>query len=361
MDLVLTILTVFLIFLVLVLIHEFGHFIAAKKNGVYVEEFGFGFPPRLFGKKIGETLYSFNLIPLGGFVKLYQEEYHEEDKIEKKSGIPKEKGFINKKPWQKTIIITAGVVMNFLLGWVIISYLFTTGITMPNGIELNEVQPNSPAKEVGLQKGDRLVSIESDGKSRELKSSYELIQSAKEYAGQEVTLTIKRGSETRSFQVTPRENPPEGQGSLGVVIKQLVKTETYPWYTAPWYGLVEVTSMTKQIVVEILKIPVQLITTQKTNVEFSGPIGIGQVVDQARKFGFKAILEITALLSLNLAVFNILPFPALDGGRLVFVIYEWITGKKSNQTLERYMNLAGIIILLSLSALVTINDIRKLW
>jgi regulator of sigma E protease len=361
MDLVLTILTVFLIFLVLVLIHEFGHFIAAKRSGVYVEEFGFGFPPRLFGKKIGETLYSVNLIPIGGFVKLYQEEYHEEDKVENKSGIPKGRGFIHKKPWQKTLIITAGVVMNFLLGWAIISYLFTTGITVPNGIEINEIQKNSPAQKVGLKQGDKLLQVLYNGKERKLESSYELIQSAKEYAGREITIVVGRGTQTIPYQITPRANPPEGQGSLGIIIKQIVKKETYPWYTAPWYGLIEVTKTTKQIVVEILKIPIQLITTQKTNVEFSGPIGIGQVVDQARKFGFKAILEITALLSLNLAVFNILPFPALDGGRLVFVIYEWITGKKSNQTLERYMNLTGIIILLSLSALVTINDIRKIW
>ncbi|PIT89239.1 MAG: RIP metalloprotease RseP, partial [Candidatus Levybacteria bacterium CG10_big_fil_rev_8_21_14_0_10_36_7] len=114
----------FVILLILVLIHEFGHFFGAKKSGVKVEEFGFGFPPRLFGKKIGETLYSFNLIPLGGFVKLFGEEYHEE----KKNKTDSQRAFVNKKPWQKTIIICGGVIMNFVLGWVITSYLFTVGV-----------------------------------------------------------------------------------------------------------------------------------------------------------------------------------------------------------------------------------------
>jgi regulator of sigma E protease len=247
--------------------------------------------------------------------------------------------------------------MNFLLGWIILSYLLTQGVPTPTGIAVEEIQPNSPAQSVGLQLNDQLLEIN----GKKLTSTYELIQASKENAGSAVKLIFKRNGKEKTVSITPRENPPAGQGALGIVIRQLVETKKYAWYEAPFYGLKQAVSMINQIASEILKIPVQLLTKQKTNVEFSGPVGIASVVDQARKFGLNALLELTALLSLNLAVFNILPFPALDGGRLVFILYEWVTGKRSNQKLEKYMNLAGIIILLSLSALVTINDIRKLW
>ncbi|MBP7966929.1 site-2 protease family protein [Candidatus Woesebacteria bacterium] len=356
----LTAITFFIILVILVLIHEFGHFIAAKKSGVYVEEFGFGFPPRLIGKKIGETLYSFNLLPLGGFVRLFGEEYHEEGK-KKETEIPSHRAFINKKPWQKAIIIGAGVVMNFILGWALISYLFTVGTPVPAGISIEQVQKGSPAATAGLKKGDKLEKIKVNGSEIMLKTTPDLVNAAKKYGDQEVDLYISRGGATNAIKITPRSKPPEGQGSLGIVINQLVETKKYPWYTAPFYGLIEAATMTKTILVELLKIPLQFFTAQKTNVEFSGPVGIAKIVGEARKYGINALLEITALLSLNLAVVNILPFPALDGGRMIFVFYEWITRKKPNQDLEKYLNLAGIIILLSLSALITIWDIQKLW
>jgi regulator of sigma E protease len=355
-----TILVFFLILLVLVVIHEFGHFFAAKKMGVYVEEFAFGFPPKLIAKKIGETLYSFNLLPLGGFVKLYGEEYHE-DKVAKKDKIPSSRAFVNKKPWQKTIIIIGGVLMNFALGWAIISYLFTTGIPTPNGVAIMQVQPNSPAAEQGLLKNDKLISLKSGNRTVTLNTTYDLVRATKSYADKEVVITYERNGQQNMVTVKPRSNPPKNQGALGIIINQLVETKKYPWYTAPFYGLVEAFNMTKQILFEVLRIPVQFITEQKTDVEFSGPVGIARVVGEARKIGFKAILELTALLSLNLAVINILPFPALDGGRLVFIAYEWITGKQSNANLEKYMNLAGIIILLSLSALITWFDIQRFF
>lgn len=353
-------LTFIIILIILVVIHEFGHFFAAKKSGVYVEEFGIGFPPRAIGKKIGETLYSLNWLPLGGFVKLYGEEYHEEDKLEKKLKIPASRAFVNKKPWQKTIIITAGVMMNFLLGWIIISFLFTSGVPMPAGVSIIEVQKNSPASAVGLQKNDKVVSIAKNGKVTNVTATYELIQATKKYSGEIVDLVIDRNGTQRTVQLEARANPPKDQGAFGIVINQIVEQKKYPWYTAPYYGLLRSFEMTRTIATEVLKIPYQLITQRKTDVEFSGPVGIAKVVGEAREYGIKPLLEIMALLSLNLAVINILPFPALDGGRLMFIFYEWITGKRPNQNFEKYLNLAGIIILLSLSAVVTIYDILKI-
>ncbi len=357
----LTALTFLVILVVLVVIHEFGHYFAAKKTGVYVEEFGFGFPPRVIGKKIGETLYSINLLPIGGFVKLFGEEYHEKaEKIDSKK-IPKERAFVNKKPWQKTIIITAGVIMNFFLGWVLISYLLTSGIPSPTGVAIEEVQPDSPAMEAGLQKGDRFVSITHDETKKDIVLTGDLINNANKFAGDTVQVTVERKGEQQTVFIVPRKDPPEGQGSMGVVITQLVETKKYPWYTAPYYGLIEAANMTRMITVELLKIPASLISKSAPQVEFSGPIGIAKVVGEARQYGINALLQITALLSLNLAVINILPFPALDGGRLVFVIYEWVTGRRSNQNLEKYLNLIGIIILLGLSVVITIFDIQKFW
>ena len=355
-----TIAIFFIILVVLVLVHEFGHFIVAKKNGIKVEEFGFGFPPRIFGKKIGETLYSINLIPLGGFVKLYGEEYHE---LEGKTKIEKEKlssqAFVNKKPFQKAQVIVAGVIMNFLRGWMIVSYLFTSGITVPNGVSIIKIQENSPAYSAGLKANDSFVKIVTENEVLPITTSSDLISATKKYADKNILLVVKRADNAMYFKIIPRSNPPLGEGSLGVVIDQNLQVLKYPWYQAPFYGLAHSYKMTKTILVEILKIPVQLISKHKTSVEFSGPVGIAKVIGQARKYGINAILEITAVISLNLAVINILPFPALDGGRMIFVIYEFITGKRSNQNFEKYLNFVGIILLLSLSVLITFLDIKK--
>lgn len=351
-----------IILIILVLIHELGHFIAAKKSGVLVEEFGFGFPPRIFGKKFGETLYSINLVPLGGFVKLYGEEYHEgEKKKPDAKHNPKHRAFVHKTPLQKTIIITAGVVMNFILGWVILSFLFTQGVPTAAGVIVSSVQKNTPASEAGLMVGDTLVSISHEDTIVEIQSTEDLIKSTQTFADLQTILIVNRAEKIFSVDITPRSNPPKGEGSFGVVIEQKVELMKYPWYTAPYYGFIEAASMIKTIAVEILKIPAQFFTKQSTTVEFTGPVGIAKIIGEARKFGIVALLQITAVLSLNLAVINILPFPALDGGRQVFIFYEWITGKRTNQNLEHYLNLAGIILLLTLSAVITIFDIQKFW
>ncbi len=355
-----SILLFFIILLVLVLIHEFGHFIAAKKNGVRVEEFGFGFPPRLIGKKIGETIYSFNLLPIGGFVKLYGEEYVEVKK-EKQALKDKDKTFVYKKPGQKAIIIVAGVVMNFLLGWVLISYLFTQGVPTPtNKVIIEHVVTGSPAAESGLKTRDVVTKLIYKDKEYNITSSSELISLTKKFAGEEMILVLERDSSTVEVRLTPRKNPPVGQGPLGVAVTSFVEKK-YPWYQAPFFGLVEAFNITKHIVVELSKTFIQLITFQKPQVDVAGPIGIARFTGEAMKFGQNAVLQLVALLSLNLAVVNILPFPALDGGRLVFVIYEWITRKRVNHIIERNLNLIGIILLLTLALAITINDIMKIY
>lgn len=334
-----------LILAILVLVHELGHFIAAKKSGVLVEEFGIGFPPRIFSLKYKETIYSVNVIPLGGFVKLYGEEYHE--KI-----VNKNRTFVFKKPWQKALIIIGGVVGNFLLGWLLISFLFTQGVPVPtNKVIIEKVQANSPAESAGIAEKDIILNFT---------SASDLINYTKKFAGQKITLVILRGNQQRKINLVPRKNPPAGEGPLGVVITSFVEKK-YPWYQAPFFGLVEAAKITQRIVIELIKTLVQLLTLQRPPVEVAGPIGIARYTNQAIKFGKNAVLEFIALLSLNLAVINILPFPALDGGRLVFVFYEWVTKKRVNQTIERYVNSIGIIILLSLAVIISINDLAKIY
>ena len=350
-----TILIFILILSVLIFVHELGHFFIAKKTGVRVDEFGFGLPPRVFGKKIGETLYSLNLIPLGGFVKLYGEEYHE---IKNKNNA--KRAFINKKPWQKTLIIIGGVIGNFLLGWVIISFLFTQGVPTPtNKIIVDKISKGSPAVISGLKEKDEIFKMIAEGSSINLTKADDLITLTKKYAGNSISLYVKRGDKFITINVVPRKKPPADEGPLGISISSYV-IKKYLWYEAPFYGLVESSRIIKTIVVELSKILYQLVTFQKVKVEVAGPIGIAKYAGSAIKLGVNAVLELLALLSFNLGVINILPFPALDGGRLMFVLFEWITNKKINKNIEKYVNAFGLIILLSLGIFISIFDVLKL-
>lgn len=352
-----SILVFIIILAVLVLVHEFGHFIAAKRQGVKVEEFGFGFPPRLFGRKIGETIYSINLIPLGGFVKLYGEEYHEIKKKSKASG----RAFINKKPWQKALIVVAGVIGNFLLGWILISFLFTQGVPVPTSqVIIDRVSPSTPAARAGLKEKDVVKKIVVGDKQYVLQSATDLIDLTKKFSGREMTLSVLRGNKEVSLNITPRKNPPPGEGPLGVTITSFIEKK-FPWYSAPVFGLIESVNITKNIVAELTKIIVQLVTLQKPTAQIAGPIGIVQFTSQAIKFGKNAVLELVALLSFNLAIVNILPFPALDGGRLVFVLYEWVSRRPSPKTIEKYANLIGFITLITLALLISFNDIIRIY
>lgn len=359
-----TIVVSFVIMLaILVLVHEFGHFIAAKKSGVLVEEFGFGLPPRIWGKKFGETLYSINLLPIGGFVKVYGEEYHEVE-VKDEEAIPsnlKNRAFINKKPWQKILILTAGIIGNFLLGWVIISYLFTQGVPVPvSKVFVEKVTPNSPAEQAGLLAKDQLVQVIKDGVRYDLTSPTDLVELSSKYAGTSILIELKRDNEVKNVLITPRKNPPKNQGSLGVVISTPYEIKKYAWYQAPFYGLIEASRLTYTIAHELLKILYQFVTFRGVPTDVAGPVGIAVYSAEAAKRGLKEWFTLLSLLSLNLAVVNILPFPALDGGRLMFVLYETVTKRKMNQAIERNLNLAGISLLIFLAILISIHDVVKL-
>lgn len=356
------ILVFFIVLVILVLVHELGHFIAAKKSGILVEEFGIGFPPRIVGIKKGETLYSINLLPIGGYVKLYGEEYHETepDSLEKEIKY-KDRAFVYKKPWQKSAVIVSGIVGNFLLGWILISFLFTRGVPTPvNYVIVEEVQKQSPAEKAGIYPKDTISMIKRNNKPIPIRTSNDLIAVSKKYAGDEIVLIVKRNGNTFPVKIIPRKTPSKGQGPLGIMITSFVEKK-YAWYQAPFYGLTHSFAITKTILGELSRILFLTVTFQSPKVDVAGPIGIAQFTSKAFKTGFGALAELTALLSINLAIINILPFPALDGGRLMFVLYEWFTRKRVNKNVERYANLVGIIILLSLAVLISVRDIIKLY
>jgi len=348
----------FIILISLVLIHEFGHFIVAKKNGVRVEEFGIGFPPRIFGIKIGETLYSLNLLPLGGFVKLFGEEYHELP--ENQAQIHSSKAFVNKKPWQKVSIIVAGVIAHFLLGWILITYLFTQGIPSSiNKVKVEKVNAQSPASLAGLQSGDLITGLVYKGKTFPITNTDELKKLSTRHAGEKVLFNIETVGKEKKVTIVPRVVTRPNEGALGIVISQAFIIKKYPLYEAPYYGLKEAATITYKVLGELGRAVSNLVTTGKTGMDVTGPIGIARYTKEAAQTSINALIELIALLALNLAVINILPFPALDGGRLIFIIYEWITKKRVNTNFERYLNLAGFVLLLTLAGVITYHDIIR--
>lgn len=354
-----TTLQFFFVLSLLVIIHELGHFFAAKLQGIKVEEFGFGIPPRIFGIRFGETLYSLNLLPFGGFVRVFGEE---EEQLKGKKLTPemKERSFAHKKHWQKAIVLIAGVVLNFILGWAVVSYLFTQGVPVPSeNVHIESVSDNSPASDAGLQPDDIITTIRHEDAVIEVDENEDIAQASEEFADSPIILTVLRDEETIIVEVVPRGNPPEGEGALGITISSY-EIKKYSMIEAPFYGLIESAKISGMIAHEAGKILGRLLTLHGPGVEIAGPVGIAKLTGEAFDQGSTAVLQLIGILSLNLAVFNILPFPALDGGRLAFVIYEWVTGKKANSKFEQRLNLIGFSLLIGLLILVTINDIAKL-
>jgi regulator of sigma E protease len=357
-------LLIFIVILsVLVLIHEFGHFLIAKKFGVKVEEFGYGFPPRLFGKKIGETLYSFNLLPIGGFVKLYGEDEAGGGSLKKTKSHEEtsdlKRAFFARPPWQKASIVLAGVIMNFILAVTIISYLFSVpGVKLPKGYaEVEKTLPNTPADEINLTKGDRIISFN----GKEIKTVQEL-QSAlganKEKPGE---LTLDREGEKITLKVTPQKITEEGTTiyRIGVELTD-AENKKFTWYQAPFFGTIEAAKFSWMIFNGIVGIFADLLTRGQVPKDVAGPVGVYQLVGQARGISNDAVLWVAALLSLNLAVVNVLPIPALDGGRLFFIMIELVFRKKVSQKYETMAHAIGLAVLLALIVLITLLDFSRI-
>ncbi len=360
----LTIVIFILILGLLVFVHEFGHFFAAKKNGVRVDEFGFGFPPRIFGIKKGETLYSINLIPLGGFVKIYGEEGE---------GEKNPRSFASKKISQRALILVAGVAMNFLLAAIIFGVGHFAGL--PGVIEESEIDKfsdarieivginlDSPAALAGLKISDRVLAmIDSQGEKIEplikVSQFQELIAKEK---GKEIVLFLQRGDSIVETKLIPRIDHPAGEGPLGVALAN-VATIKSPWYEAFFKGFATAFNVIVAIFIVLFDMIANLFTQGTVGIEVAGPVGIFSLTGQAAQLGLIYILQFIALLSINLAVINALPFPALDGGRLLFLVIEKIKGRPVSQKAQNLAHGIGFALLILLMMAVTYKDLTRFF
>jgi regulator of sigma E protease len=356
-------------------VHEFGHFWTARKFGVKAEEFGFGFPPRVFGfykdtngkwrKVIGkkevqdasDTVYSVNWIPLGGFVKIKGEDGEGEEDPD---------SFVNKKPWKRAIILSAGVIMNVVLAAVLFSIGSMMGIPkaldgLPEDISVRdkkiqivEVVPESPAKEAGFRMGDILVSIEGN----EFEDIEEIQNYVDSHGDQELTYKIKRGDETKDFEVTPTEMEGTDRQGVGValVTTGLVK---YPFFTAIWEGIKTTGFLLVGVVVAFFGLIKGLVTGAGVAGDVAGPVGIAALTGQMADMGLVYLIQFTALLSVNLAIINFIPFPALDGGRVLFLLIEKIKGTPVKRETEAIFHNIGFALLLLLILIITFKDITN--
>ena len=355
---------VFLIVLsVLVVAHEFGHYIMARKAGMTVEEFGIGFPPKIFGKKDKNgTLWSINAVPLGGFVRIKGEGADERDRFA--SG-----AFATKSiPWRFAVLV-GGVVMNLIMAWVLFSAGFAIGlpailedgtdpsaIVSERNINVVEVLPNSPADVAGIAPGDEIVSIDGD--------TYTVGQEARDALapnadGSPITFVISHAGQEKTIVVQPGYLEELKRDGVGIA---LVETGTvrYPVYLAPVKGGLATFNMTAGVIGGFWGLLTGLLAQKDVAASLSGPVGIAALTGQVLDLGFMHLVQFAAMLSVNLAVLNILPFPALDGGRILFLIIEAIRRKPMTAKLEHIIHAAGFAILILLVLFVTYRDIARL-
>jgi regulator of sigma E protease len=340
---------------VLILVHEFGHFFAARLVGIRVEEFGLGLPPRLYGYQAKSgVIYSLNWIPFGGFVKMYGQ-----DDLRVDGGAAYgDDSFISKTPLQRAFVLVAGVIMNLLLALLIFTVIAAGHGRGVAEVSIGQVVADTPAAAAGWQPNDRLISVAGEPIT-DLRQLRELIE---RYAGREMTWVLDRGGQQITTTVVPRENPPEGQGRTGVTLQSTtVRYDRVPIWSAPIEG-VRLAWETFTLQIEGLK---QLISGAVSPSDLAGPVGMGQltgeIVERSTLPLWVTLANLAGFLSLNLFILNLLPFPALDGGRLVFVILEMLRGgRKIAPEREGMVHFVGLMVLLTLMFVIGFSDIMRL-
>jgi regulator of sigma E protease len=355
----------------LVLVHELGHFLTARRNGIKADEFGFGFPPRMFGVVKDEvtgkykivwgskdvvsphTVYSFNWLPLGGFVKIKGEDgqNHEPD------------SFGGKSAWVRVKVLGAGVFMNFVLAWVLISIVFMLGLPQPIDpseramypnakIQILEVKKGTPAEKMGLQLGDEVQVIAGE-QITSLKQVTDIILANK---GKNIDIKINRLGKEIVLTGMPRVEYPPTEGALGIAFSETAVV-SYPWYTAPYYGAIATYNITLAILGAFGHM-IGGLFGEKTGapVDITGPVGIVYLTKQMSDLGLAYLLQFAALLSINLGIINVLPIPALDGGRILFILIEKLKGSPVSRRTESMIHQVGFILLLLLMLFITLRD-----
>ncbi len=341
-----TIIAFILVFTGIILAHELGHFVTAKLSGVKVEEFGIGYPPRIFGFKIGETTYSLNWIFIGGFTKMTGEE----DPSAPRS-------LASKSHATRALVLAAGAIVNALLPFILFSVAYMIPHDVVNGqLTVTEVAADSPAAAAGIEAGDIIISF--DGK--ELSNLSDLSRYIQINLGNETEIEYQTSQDTvETATLTPRWKPPEGQGATGMTIQiedPVVSRVSEGFFHSIYLGVkdaFETMALYKNAVLSIF--------AGTESMQLTGPVGIAELTGEAARAGISPLLEFAGFLSLSVAIMNLLPLPALDGGRLVFVFIEWVRhGKRVSPEIEGRVHLIGFILLIALSLVITFQDIVRI-
>ena len=332
-----TIISSIIIFLLVILIHEFGHFIVAKMNGVSVLEFSIGMGPKLFQRESNGTLYSLRMLPVGGYCQLEGEDEENDSP----------NSLNNQSPLVRLKVILAGAIMNFILAFILLILLMSVSRV---STEVSGVIKDSPAYSSGIQTGDQIVSINGENVS----DGEELLKSIKESQG-DLNIGVIRGSQSNNIKVTPRlEN---NIRKIGVNFQEEYNIKNFSIVKGFKKGLITFLNLTGML----YKFLGMLITGQLGLGGVSGPVGVVKEIGNAAKTGVANLIFLLAYININLGVFNLLPIPALDGGRAIFILIEMIFGKKISEEKEGYIHMVGLILLLALIAIVTIKDVIKLF
>ncbi|MEX1014677.1 MAG: site-2 protease family protein [Candidatus Paceibacterota bacterium] len=349
-----TIILVIIALSLLILVHEAGHFFAAKMFGIKVTEFGIGFPPKLFSKKVGETEYSINLLPFGGFVRIFGEDEESIKEVDEKE---KKRAFVNQKTWKKSVVILAGVIMNIFLAWILLSSVFMIGAESHLGV--SNVSENSPAMLAGIEAGDMITEARAGEEAlTDPISVEEFISFAEQNITEEINLSILRGEQAINVSLMGRENPPEGEGSIGIALVD-AGFEEMGFFKAIIEGLNYTWQSLVLIFSSFVTLIVGLFTSSGAAENLTGPVGIFVIAKDAAGLGLIYLFQLTAIISLNLAILNLIPFPALDGGRFLVILAEKIKGSAISTKVQAGINTFGFILLLLLMIFVTIKDIGR--
>lgn len=332
---------------VIIFIHELGHFIFAKKSGIYVYEFSLGMGPVIFkhNRKNDETDYCLRLFPIGGFVQMAGEE------VEDDKSIPKDKKFGSKTFFQRFMTVIAGIMMNFILAIVLLFIVGLFGGSPQNKALVGEVDPTYPAYTAGIKEGDQILKV--NGKNAN--TSDKLVLQLQVLKGQTINFEINRNGQIINIPVSPKEETIDGQVTYkyGFQINDEVEKGVF---AAAKYAVTKTLSLVHQMIFIVF----YLITGKLALGSLSGPVGIYTIVGSAADSGILSLLYLTAYISINVGFINFLPIPAFDGGRILFLIIEKIKGSKVNPKLENTIHSIGLFILLALMILITYNDIIRL-
>lgn len=349
----LTALAIIFVFGLLVMVHELGHYVMARLNGIKVLEFAFGFGPKIIGFKGKETDYSLRLVPLGGFVRMYgMDAETDENGVQTVAPSSDPRSYSNKKVWQRMSVIAAGPIMNFVLAIVLFMLVFAYyGIpTSAGGNNIGSLIEGKPAQSAGLQPGDRIISV--DGVlTPDWNTLTETIHSK---PGKSITIVVEQQGKQRALTLQTEKDDQTGYGMVGIAPEVVYEKTTI--LESARYGLERTIEFTRFIMVTL----VQMIT-REVPADVGGPVAIAQVIGQGAEQGWAELLSLTGVLSIQLGLLNLFPIPALDGSHLVFLLVEGLRGKPMNPERQNLIHLIGFVFLLSLMLAVTYQDIMKLF